>query len=210
MFGNWNAETFFFLLYLCFPGKKIQACILVKKRNNLLWTDAQCTIQPGFSVQKGQHPPASTEEVSESASLHRSGRSAQLLHLPEIIPLDSEQPEIEKWGHYFTDGSRHMLRVKKQLSTMIPPPSWATLTFCRSESFADPSKRRENICCTRASVEFCCKDYRVKRENNNEGTVSKYITNLYDLHPFYKKKNTSPSAGCVLPAVWADPERLCF
>lgn len=37
------------------------------------------------------------------------------------------------------------------------------VTFCRSESFEDESKRRENICCTRASVEFSCIDYTDKR-----------------------------------------------
>lgn len=36
------------------------------------------------------------------------------------------------------------------------------VTFCRSESFEDESKR-ENICCTRASVEFSCIDYTDKR-----------------------------------------------
>lgn len=73
----------------------------VKGIVNLLWTDALCTTQPGSSGQKGQHPPALTEGVSESALLHRYGISAQLLHLLEIIPLDSEQPEIEKWTALF-------------------------------------------------------------------------------------------------------------
>ena len=67
----------------------------------LLWTDARCTIQPGSSGLKEEHPPALTEEVSGSASLHRYGRSAQLLHLLEIIRQDSAQPGIEEWTTLF-------------------------------------------------------------------------------------------------------------
>lgn len=75
--------------------KKQQECSIVKfKRSILLWTDAPCTSQPGSSGQKGQCPPALTEGVSESVSLHRYGRFARLLRLLETTPPDSEQPEI--------------------------------------------------------------------------------------------------------------------
>lgn len=53
------------------------------------------------------------------------------------------------------------------------------VTFCRSVSFAEESKRRENICCTRASVEFICCDCEVEKTTKKnkyemfyQGTVS--------------------------------------
>lgn len=85
-------DTLFF--NLCFPRQKTQDDAM-NNLSCLLWTDALCTTQPGSSGQREQHPPALTEEVSESASLHHYGRSAQPPHLLEIIQLDSEQPEIE-------------------------------------------------------------------------------------------------------------------
>lgn len=49
------------------------------------------------------------------------------------------------------------------------------VTFCRSVSFAEESKRRENICCTRASVEFICCDYEVEKTNKQKTNMKCFI-----------------------------------
>uniref|UniRef100_A0A3B4ANX6 Uncharacterized protein n=1 Tax=Periophthalmus magnuspinnatus TaxID=409849 RepID=A0A3B4ANX6_9GOBI len=48
----------------------------------------------------------------------------------------------------------------KLLSASIMSRAWmiSSHTLCRSDSFAESSIRRVNICCTRASVEFSCAD----------------------------------------------------
>lgn len=67
-------------------------------------------------------------------------------------------------------------------------------TFCRSESLADESTRRENICCTRASVEFICIDYkqetRIYSEKKNSNQTQTSDTNhlLLDLCPQLTEK----------------------
>lgn len=91
------------MIKVCLPVKNFKDNAMNKEQtkrelSHLLWTDALCTTPPRSSGQKVQHPPALTEEVSESASLHRYGRSAQLLRLLEITPPDSEQPGIELWA----------------------------------------------------------------------------------------------------------------
>lgn len=60
----------------------------------LLGTDVLCTDQPESSGQKESTLPALTGIVSELASLHRCGRSAQLLRPLGLTPQGSEPPVI--------------------------------------------------------------------------------------------------------------------
>lgn len=61
----------------------------------------------------------------------------------------------------FTDALALMKKYQAHqewIRGMYSSAFWVILTFCRSHSLVDGSKRRENICCTRASVEFSCAD----------------------------------------------------
>lgn len=106
---------------------------------------------------------------------------------------------ITKIAHYCDATTLPKRLFKGNATTLL-----LIVTFCRSESLADESARRENICCTRASVEFICSDW------EEETRISLGKTLLQTKHNPQSPITKSPSVGFVLPADGADPGRPCF